>query len=98
MKEKTREKAIARYSNSVIFWPRAVQRIGLQLQQTALTVIAMPQESRRQKATEFRNAQLSVVSCKPLLGGDHYPSAGGAGKKGDGFRFSSSGVLARVVS
>jgi hypothetical protein len=30
----------------------------------------MPQKSRRQNATEFRNPQLSVVSCKPLLAGD----------------------------
>ena len=27
--------------------------------------------SRRQNATESRNAQLSVVSCEPLLGGSH---------------------------
>jgi hypothetical protein len=47
----------------------AAQRIGLQLQQTALTVSATVLKSRRQNATEFRNAQLSVVSCKPLLGG-----------------------------
>ncbi len=47
----------------------AAQRIGLQLQRTALTVNAMPQKSRRQNATEFRNAQLSVGSCKPLLAG-----------------------------
>lgn len=30
-------------------------------------VSAMPQKSRRQNATESRNGQLSVVSCKPLL-------------------------------
>ncbi len=30
----------------------------------------MPQKSRRQNATGFGNAQLSVVSCKPLLAGD----------------------------
>ena len=29
----------------------------------------MPQKSRRQNATELRNAGLSVVSCKPLLDG-----------------------------
>ena len=46
----------------------AAQRIGVQLQQTALTVDATPQKSRCQNATEFRNAQLSVVRCKPLLG------------------------------
>ncbi len=45
------------------------QRTGLQLQQPALTVNAMPQKSRRQNATELRNAQLSVVSCKRLLDG-----------------------------
>ncbi len=44
-------------------------RIGLQLQQVALTVNAAPRKSRRQDATGFRNVQLSVVSCKPLLGG-----------------------------
>jgi hypothetical protein len=33
----------------------------------------MPQMSRRQNATEFRNAQLSVVSCKPLLDGGLSP-------------------------
>ena len=49
--------------------PHAAQRIGLQLQQTALTVSAMPRKSQCQNATELRNAQLSVVSCKPLLGG-----------------------------
>jgi hypothetical protein len=47
----------------------AVQRIGLQLQRTALTVNAMPQKPRRQNATERRNAQLAVVGCKPLLSG-----------------------------
>ena len=45
------------------------QRIGFQLQQAALTVSAMPQKPRRQDATELRNAQLSVGSCKPLLDG-----------------------------
>ena len=48
---------------------RAAQRVGLQLQQTALTVNAMPQKSRRQNATEFRNAQLSVVRCNASSGG-----------------------------
>ncbi len=47
---------------------RAAQRIGLQRRRTALTVNATPQKSRRQNAIEFRNAQLSVVSCKPLSG------------------------------
>jgi hypothetical protein len=48
----------------------AAHRIGLQLQQTALTVSAMPQQSRRQNATEVGSAQLSVVSCTPLLVGE----------------------------
>jgi len=34
----------------------AAQRIGLQLQQAALPVNATPQKSRRQNATELRNA------------------------------------------
>jgi hypothetical protein len=44
---------------------REAKRIGLQLQRTALTVSVMPQKSRRQNATQFRNAQLSGGSCKP---------------------------------
>ena len=44
-------------------WPSSVDRY-----QAALTVNAMPRKSQRQNATEFRNAQLSVVSCKPLGG------------------------------
>ena len=51
---------------------RASQRIGLQLQQTALTANAMLQKARRQEATEFRYAELSVGSCKPCWAAPRY--------------------------
>jgi hypothetical protein len=43
-------------------------------------------ESRRQNATELRNAQLSVVSCKPLLDSGPHPFVSGSSDERERWR------------